>query len=578
MAKQTFKIINPHAAVKIWNYTDRIGLEGVSNINGIDEVILSTVSCKSIRTTRAKGSPVGTFEIVLAPTKNWVAEITAGSWCVILMSNQPITQDALTTADSSYVKMIGKIETVRADVNIDDDGARHTSYIVSGSDWGYIFNTVLYIDNLIAAANDPINQGNAISVILQRYLTSDGGAPQSFQVTNNLRNLLGIFGFNPDAITETKDDINRLGKSVYDFLIPTEMARFFQFVDPTGDVNTSTKLSDLIRIVDGKLTGSDTYTATNEAAGFLDSFSLQGTNTFWQILLDNSNPTLNEMYNELRWTENGPALTLYNRIKPFSFRSPSAYQKIIGQSVTSAQGSSVSSQVTSLRSPFKYVKTHTLDPVTVMSVNVGTNWRDKYNFIEIRPQDSSFAVLGNWSAQKSQGFQPKAFNREGFRPLIVGTKQLPGPPGEPNFDLLTAWVQLMKEWYFDTHKLLNGTIVLRGTTEYIPVGDNIRFEAELLTPTHNINTGNVKSNSTNYILAHVENVDNQFTVSDDGGRTYVTTIQFVRGVVVTQDNELVGQGSLDELTSDMLGSYKNSVNVFGSSDPVDPDPQKLHGD
>jgi energy-converting hydrogenase Eha subunit B len=575
-----FRIVTPHAAIIIWNYDNRLGSDptNAGTINDINETILSTLSLQSIQTSKSKSSPAGSFTVNLAPTRDWVSQITAGSWCAILMSNNPISPTQLAKADPKFVKMIGKIESVRADIQIDEEGARHTTYTMTGTDWGYIFNNVLYIDNLISAANTPTNQGNAIAIALQKQLFGDGNTPQSFKVVDNLVALLGIFGSSSPELDKASGAINRINKSIYDFLIPTKMAQYFNFVDGDGNINPSTKLSDLLTLQVGKLVAQDQYADTNEAYGFIDPFSLQGTNTFWQIMMDNSNPALNEMYNEIDWETNnsgtvGPSLTIFNRIKPFSYR-------------TDLQSSAAANK---LKSPFTLLKTHVIDNVKVTSVNIGTNWRDKYNFVEIRPLFQDFEILNGWTAQKSQGSDTAAFNREGFRPMIVGTKQFPvdisttssASSAQYNADMLTSWVELLKEWFFDTHRLLNGTLVMRGTTEYIGVGNNILFEAGLINPTMNLNQGANTNTNTNYVLAHVENVNHTFTVSGDGGRTYITTIQFVRGLVVNKANgnyTLVGSGSLDELASDLQNQkYKNTVNTVSTSDPSDPDPNKVRG-
>lgn len=578
-----FRVTTPHAAVIVWNYNDRLGVDPSdgSTINEVNQTILSTVSCVSIQTSKSKGSPAGTFNIVLAPNRDWVSQITAGSWCAILMSNEPITQAQIAKADPKFVKMIGKIDTVRVDVDVNDEAARQTRYIVSGTDWGYIFNNVLYIDNLIDP-NNPDNQNNALAIALQAQLFGEGNTPQSFKTADNLVMLLNIFGTSSTGLEKASSAINRLNKSIYDFLIPNEMARYFGFIDGDGNVNSSTKISDLLTLQTGRLTSYDTYEETNEAFGYLDPFSLQGTNTFWQILMDNSNMVLNEMYNEIEWETSssgtvGPSLTIFNRIKPFAYLTDPPDD---------------ADQVEAIRSPFTLLRTHIIDNVKVTKINVGTNWRDKYNFVEIRPQFQDFNIIANWTAQKSQGSDSVAFQREGFRPLILGTKQFPVDPsdskGTYNPDLLTSWISLLKEWYFDTHRLLNGTLIMRGSTEYIAVGNNILFEAGLINPTMNLNQGANVNPNINYILAHVENVEHSFTVSDDGARTYVTTIQFVRGIVVNNSGgnyTLVGNGSLDQLASSLQNAnYKNTVNSFGTSDgindpahPIDPDPAKLRG-
>jgi hypothetical protein len=580
----SFRISTPHACVKIWNFNDRItsgtpnanfggSIEEISEIN---ETILNTVSCVSIHTSKGKGSPAGSFEMVLAPTADWLSRITSGSWCAIMMATSPITADQLKHADAKFVKMIGKIESVRLDVSVNDEGARVSRYIVTGTDWGHIFNNVLYIDNLIAGPGDSQSQGALIAINLQRQLFGDGNSPQSFKVVDNLAALLGIFGTS-SPLYQTGKAINRLQQSVYDFVIPTEMAQFCRFIDADNNLNGSTKLSDVIGIQSGKLVGYDSYEESNDAYGFIDPFSVQGTNTFWQLLQDNNNPALNELYNEIDWEYDstgqvlGPSLTIFSRIKPFSYK-PNA-------------------PAINIRSPFTLLKLHRLDNNAVTGITVATNWRDKYNFVEVRPQFSDFQLLGSWTAQKAQGFDALAFNREGFRPLILGTKQFPVDPtvaGTPSFDadILTSWVALLKEWYFDTHRLLNGVITIRNQQEYIGVGNNILFEAGLINPTINISssaTTNASSGNTNYILAHVENVEHTFTVDDFGARTYNTTIEFVRGIVVNDNGPnaaptVVGDGSLDQFADSQTSvAYRNTNNTIGFSDPSDPDPQKLRG-
>lgn len=560
-----FVIRTPHAAVIVWNYNDRINSEGAIDINAVEQTIISTVSCISIQTAKSKSSPAGSFQLVLAPYKNWVSTLTSGSWCCIMMSNKPITAAMLKKADPETVKMIGKIETVRVDTAVNPaDGSRQTRYLVSGSDWGHIFNNVLYIDNLLASANDPQLQGNGAAVAMRNALFGNGNSPQSFAVKDNLKSLVNIFGNNLGGFTKAGDDINRLAKSSYDFIMPKPMVDFFGFIGPNGSANKAEMLNKVLNIQTGRLTNVDQYEEKPEAFGFIDPFSLQGTNTFWQILLDNSNPALNEMYNEINWKDSGPALTLFNRIKPFSYKKTNN-----------------DASANNIRSIFQNIKTHEIDSVEVISVNAGTNWRDKYNFVEIKPQFQDFNIIANWQKQKTQEKDEKAFNREGFRPLIVGTKQFPVSPGKSNaFDPngLRAWAKLLREWYFDTHRLLNGTLIMTGTTEYIAVGNNIRFDAGLINPTPNINSASNNAKKNKFILAHVENVTHSFTVNNEGAREYITTVQFVRGIIVSDNNTLVGEGALDRFADAMiLEEEVNTTNTITTSENDDPDPQKIKG-
>lgn len=582
-------IKTPHAAVLVWNYNDRIGVptdnsynsSGVSDPLGIEKeippVIVSTLSCISIQTSKSKGQPDGQFNLVLAPFKNWVSTLTAGSWCVILMSNKPIEEKDLKKANKDHVKMIGRIESVRCDTTVDDDGTRKTLYYVSGVDWGHVFNSVIYIDNLIAGPNDPQSQGNLAAVAIRNTLFGKEGSPQSFYVSQNLTNLLDIMGKDLGGYTKVGDEIGRLSNTIYEFKMPSSLVKYFKFIDAKDKDNPPQSINKLLTLTTGSLVGNDSYDDKRESVGFIDPFSLQGTHTLWQILLENSNPALNEMFCELNWSnksgDDGLQLRLYNRIKPFSYKS-----------FTANAGSR-----TKLKSYFQLVKTHKLEANDVISINAGTNWRDKFNFLEIKPQFQDFTVVANWYKQKSQVFDPKAFEREGFRPLILDTKQFPssgkqgGLPTDVGIDWgqLEEWAKMMREWYFGTHRMLNGTLTMYGTTEYIAVGNNIRFDAGLINPTPNLNIKTKKSGINHYILAHVENVSHSFSVSEGGARSYKTTIQFVRGIVVNDNNENVGEGMLDQMASGnnalSQADDRNSLNINSTSDSQDPDPQKVRG-
>ena len=544
-----FKIKTPHAAVIVWNYVDRISADGVTNLTKVEPKIISTVSCISIQISKSKSNPVGSFEVVLAPSKNWLSTLTAGSWCCILMSNRKITEEDIKKAKPDTLKMIGKIESVRLEAKQNGD-MRQTRYIMSGVDWGYIFNNNMYIDNLIGAGQQQ-NQQNALAIAIRNASTANGNSPKTFSIDDNIKNIISVFGQSWKSIKKTGDQIGRLDKSVYDFSIPADMASFLNLVNAQDEKPKDVNINNALKLVSGKLVREDTYDGESQAQGFLDPFGMQGTNTFWQILQDNSNPVINEMFNEMDWTPKGLSLTLFNRIKPFSYKN------------------NYNQRTKSLRSDFKKIKTHKIDSINVISVAAATNWRDKYNFIEIRPAFPDFVILDNLIKQKTQQFDAEAFKREGFRPLIVSTKQFPvsgkkdtKTPMKPDPEKFEVWTLLLKEWYFDNHRLLNGSISMTGTTEYIGVGNNIMVEAHLINPNLNFTKDVYKSKNKVYLLAHVENISHSFSVDENGGREYITNIQFVRGIFVNENKELIGDAALDKMSDALTDEDDiNSKNI-----------------
>jgi hypothetical protein len=567
-------IRTPHAAIKIWNYNDRVTDHGAdtAHANEVSETIISTVSLMSIQTSKSKSDPVGTFSFILAPTRNWVATITPGSWCAILMSNRPITEDSFKQADLSQVKMFGRIDNIRVEVGVSDDGSRNTRYLVSGVDWGSMFNNVFYVDPLIANPSDnQKQQGNALFLQLVQYVLSRGNTPALFNIPENLQVLLSVFG---KAVNIP--DTTRIAKPTHNIAIPAEARTYFDFIDDKKASTTSTDLTQIVTLQTGSLNSDEGVYNTKipEGKGLLDPFAMVGSHTLWSLLMDNCNHALNELYPEMRWLDVGgnkkPQLTLYSRIKPFSFQEGSA---------------KVSNVDSSLRSQFKNVVTHKLNDNTITAVNAGVNWKDKFNFLEIKPDFSEFKMHELALKWKSQAYQKKnsaggaaheVFDREGFRPLIFSIKQLPMEIGKKtindlNPDLMQKWVNMLQEWFFDTHRLLNGRIVMTGRSEYLPVGDNIMFDAGLVGISHNYNK-DASDQKKCFVLGHVESVQHTFN-NADGARTFQTAIQFVRGIIVDENKALIGDGCLDTLAKDYPASKsRNSITTVSTPTVDNPKP------
>ncbi len=566
----SLRIRTPHAAAIIWNYDERVGSTPSLSVNAVDKLIISTVSCVSIQTSKSKGDPQGSFQLTLAPRKNWVSAITPGSWCVLLMGNSPLTELDFQKVDPTKLKMIGKIDTVRVDTEAGSEGERKTMYYVSGVDWGHVFNNIIYIDNNLARPTDPTNLGNSAAVAIQNLLFGEKGVPKRFTTAASLNALLETFGKDLTGFSAAGAEMKLLANAIYNFNMPSSMVSYLALNNKNGlPVPPPTNINGAINLISGALKSTeDNYTDTKESYGFIDPFSLQGAHSFWQVLMDNSNPTMNEMIAEMRPSATGTKLCLYNRIKPFAVQG-SPYV-LLTQAIPGA------AKVTSY---FQNIKTHLLDPMTIKKVNAGTNWKDKYNFVEIKPQFADERIMEAAIKTYTQAFDTTAFQREGFRPLIFSTKHLPGPVFEgpsltaASWAELRGWVQILQAWYFDTHKMLNGTVVMTGIDGYIAVGDNIQFDAQLVNPNKNFNLAQGMSPTKTYVLAHVENVSHSFTLNpDSGARTYTTTIQFVRGLIVGEAKNVLAvtdPGAVDFKSSfnpeDMTNNSQNVI-VSGSKE------------
>jgi len=225
-----------------------------------------------------------------------------------------------------------------------------------------------------------------------------------------------------------------------------------------------------------------------------------------------------------------------------------------------------------------------------MLVNVGTNWRDRYNFVEINIKTNlspGEKENQNYSAStklNNQSFDDVAIGRDGFKPLFVNARYIPqNDSGDLDPFNILAYKALSREWFFNTHRMLNGSITLVGQSEYIAVGDNIMLDADAIFSGANTNEDHLNNRGSAKFLAHVEAVSHTCTVSGNGARSFITEIQFVRGIITDAKGDEINKGVLlDENTNIMTPQQElNSNRTFGTSSgsdgASDPDDQKLKG-
>lgn len=593
---------NPGAAVVIYNYKHRLGERQLSHkeAHATDQIILNTASLRKVTTNKTKSSPTGKFEISLAPTKNWVNSITPGSWCVILMSQKKIvpsdTKYDEPSASSDKVKMLGRIEDVRAVTAVDQaTGAITSEYVATGEDWSGILTTHLYVDPLIrglADEKDPISAAERI--IYNERLVGYGAKGTVLPTSSaNIQELMRFWGKTTKARTNFKKELfhstGRLGETAHQFRMPDELLEYFNF--------QSVKFADLIEIVNGRLTKPDlgtvwvdSYTPVNDGAGIIWLDTLLGSNSFWQLIMNNSNHWINDTYPEMRWDSDTGLVTLaiYNRVKPFALNSSETIAK--NALNRKKQPIATTNHIKDLTSRFKHIYKHDIDRADIILVNVGTNWRDRYNFVEVNIKTNlspGEKENKNYSAStklKNQTFDDTAIGRDGFKPMFVDARYIPQlQNGELDPFNILAYKALNREWFFNIHRLFNGSMTLVGQSEYIAVGDNIMVDADAIFPGSNANLDHVNFRGQAKFLAHVEAISHTCTVSDTGARSFVTEIQFVRGIITDENgDELENDSMIDENAATIGPSQElNSNRVFGTSSgkggDADPDIQKLKG-
>jgi len=633
--------------VFIYNYRDRFGSSNLKfDQFEVDQIILNTVSLINVTTSKSKSSPNGSFEFTLAPTKNWVAAITPGSWCVILMSNSYIDDKAKYgggKVDEKSFKMLGRIDSVRAATNTNQTtGARETKYVVQGTDWGGIFNTQFYVDPLNRAGNE-----TALSTMermgYEAYLLRALGIkikntdiPHALQIENdapdevkkpifdvagfmknggnssinepspidpakkpasepiklpsaadNIDFLLQLWGRTDDASSSLSNATGLMAKSIHTFKLPKKVAEYMDFRDKANKPGSA--IAQILTQITGKLSGYDKYTGVDDCAALIDFSTVLGNHSIWQVLNSNNNSNINEMFPEIRFENGKPRMVLYNRVRPFIINDKKvALEDRIrvgdgrgagGQVGQEIIGSDMAEQYFS---DFINVRRKEIDLNDIIAVNYGTNWRDRLNFIEINVAGNLYKE--NYAKdikEQSQFADEESIGRDGLQPMIAQFAYAPAKSGYEHPLNIFVYKYAMKEWYFNTHKMLNGSIQLVGQDQYIQVGDNIIFPAEGFGEAKNMSSAQKASKKFSYILAHVESISHTAQVSPHGGRSFTTTISFVRGVISDKSGKIIqipgDAGAVDQDAKKVTPTVEKNIGVFGTSASKDPDRQKLRG-
>ena len=640
-SKADSRLTKPQAVVVVWNYMGRMGADSVSGSSqpdaknetnsastAVESVIALTASVKSIKVQKVKSAPAGTFEIELSPTENWVARLTPGSWLAIYM-----TQDINLTANSidssnisiksltlpgvsstqnskmQMLKMVGRIDAVRCSVMVDPStAARNTNYIVTGRDWGCVFDSVMYVDGLALA--DQTAPGLADLMVWLGVMIEQGGFGDKVSstptitgvdTTKAINNKGGDANFLPtttETIQKIKDFFGSraaandntyaatLGTHLYPsqiMMIPPQMSSFIGFNAGRDDAGQllktgKTALADLIKVKPGVIRNNK-YVDVKESVGVPDLKSFCAGNTFWQIITHHSNTILNEVIAEMSWEDpNRPMLCLYKRLKPFVL-SKSNMVKYQNMQNNHAGSTAV---IDSLTTRFIDLPVHTVPPKDVLNIDAGTNWRDAINFVEILWHDPMVVAYSGFESnnlkRQSQIINRQAIARDGLKAMREVAHYMPHPDQSPNNTpaplVIAQWAPLLYEWYSHTNTMLNGTVSFMGQNEYIAVGSNIRMDAGVLGAAMNNNSAmaNLHAAGKNvYLLAHVESISHQFSVSPTGGRSFMTTVQFVRGVFIDDSNNLYWSSgdAIDHDAADTL-ELAYSRQKIATSTPLDP--------
>ncbi len=533
---------NHDAEVVVYNYEYRdsdlmVGPVSTPTSSATKEIKIGH-AVTSITCTKSKTSPYGSFSITLKPTAEWTRVIVPGSWCAIFMSNSSLDKTRLNNkatkiGDNNYacpLKMVGLIMAVRVSKSISQDGAVTTTYTLNGYDFGYLFTASIYVNQLFQAQ---LLAGKYDAVWANlTFPKNEGAIGDPVENINRVLNAwaeIEISGISVGAAIDIKPPKTRI-------VIPKDVAKLVGTkTEVIGFILTAIGLDNrkgekLIPIEAG---AAQNFEAKLIGQKYFEPRRLIINNTLWGMINEYMNPTLNEAYCDLHVCAVGLGDAVVQPVfvmRQIPFSTPE-YEQIIPAAAIQGPPSAPSTPhpVTLLTDlPKTIIPAH-----KIIHYDVGFSEYDRVNFTELNAFDINVQQKSFGSIQTSNKptWEDGAIKRFGLRPKVVYGADY-GFSATDNINTANQWKTLIRDWFFNNHKYVNGTVECIGLDEHIAVGENFVLEKENL-------------------LAHIESYTHTFTVDHDtGSKIFRTSIEFTKGLS-DKSNSLVftpvyGSGFVDE--------------------------------
>jgi hypothetical protein len=455
----------------------------------------------SSHTGKAKGRD-GEWSVVLSSGQNYKSMLHAGCWCLIFISDRPLTpsKSPKITA-SSGLKMLGIVKSVRAIETLDGStGTRTLRYEVHGTDFNSILHTQVYINEMLAIQ----------------------GAPE----TEAIKNAANLFrGMNPTDLLAPE----RMVGILIDAILGKGADQGFQISAGPAVGGVVGLPADLAMVLNGyrgdlKFVSSLRRKFYTGLLGFaVPQPQISSNYSLWSMMSSYSHPILNELYTDLIPFESGGAErlapTIVMRPIPFSSRAGlNSADDVIQKAEVSKKVSSLptlsiqdSLMAEGVGDVALYVSKR-ISEDEILSMNYGKSDSERFNFFYVSPnialksgaEARNFNELVTGGSGMSSLGDPNSIARHGLRPFISVSGYV-----NQDSDSVAHTNIIVRDMWSKAHLFENGTVAIVGQERHIPVGTNIVF-------------------SERNWAAHVEQVSHTYGVDPSGRKEFVTAISFVR--------------------------------------------------
>ena len=420
LPNNTYRSVSSKCRAKIYHYKN-INPDPADNSSGVldsETINLDNDNDNgnpilSFTYTKSNSAAGGYFQLVLAPTENWLQRIQPGDWAAIYLSN----------GGEESLRCLGSVDAIAMSEQPNmSNGARHFTFTISGRDFGKVFEKyMIYINYFI------INGAGQYELLHQKLVGDVIGAMQGGPdkvVTSLVKTFLSGDGGGAFA-----------GQSQMDqWYIPSGLAK-----DIGAGGGGSSKFVDILSF-DGVQDG---------LPGFKVVVNPDVRTPLWTLMQQHANLDLNEMFVELVEKDGEKKPTLFLRTHPFTFKNFGGsmpginyFQDLSGLTVA---GDSIIASETRLHEHDRFTFMVYLNDSIESSASTFAN--------SVTLLDGQYPFI-NAAGCKRYGLT--VYQRAGDYMLSEGAPSMPDP------QLLLEFNQILQHWYENNAHMEDASITIVG--------------------------------------------------------------------------------------------------------------------
>lgn len=506
-------------------------------------------------------SPYGSFSLNLKPSNlsdgsliNYMKKIAPGDFILLFMDNQKIwSKDKLLTGT---LLCMGIIDRVSNSVVVDGDGAEHTSYALTGRDFGALFTDTSTVFDQAFSFNE--NQYFSDAFFQAMFATQTGGPQSPLQSVLTVLNIVFNANLTSSALLQSQWRLQAQPGSVDD---PSTIIHHDNASIQDEYSHASIPLISLLNLLNFTQELMFGYTTP-------DPFGFAQASNVWSLLDSFCNRCVNEMFIDVRDYSQAEAKFIsgaraYRGVSQLLTVEDQTEQELTR---TNVAASGVFATLQSQSAGTSNVGTES-DAATIHPANYGAQAlalvmrqrpydHDTFmmlpqvdvNLTEVEERDFGYALnnVVNFFRIRSPVLNPMdqeliygirvnvdSVYRYGLRRCEPETRYFfaqsdlaaqygRGPSQGNNFsDLFNWYIGLLSTWYAANDQMLEGQITLKHFRPDIRVGVRMRLTAPN-NESFNYGQGNVP-----YLDFYVEGVQQHFSATQGASRTI---LQLRRGI------------------------------------------------